>query len=185
MRYFLLSCFFLTTPFVFAQSIRGQLLAGPSVSQFLGDSFGGFDKLGFQAGGAVELAFSNKWGLQPEIMYAQKGSRSRSNEPFFVWRLHYVEVPLLLNYHYGEKWILQAGPSLSVLMKAAHDTGNGFEDKTEQFEQFDYNVQMGVMYTPFRQAGIALRFAQSLAPVSAGQSLRNQTLSITLRYLVP
>src|SRR5436853_3326713 len=86
-----------------AQNFHAGAFGGISTSQVSGDNLGGFDKAGLYAGSFVNMPAGEKWLLQMEITYIQKGSRpSKSDEeagfPGVFPTLNYAEVPLILIY---------------------------------------------------------------------------------------
>ncbi len=101
-----------------AQVFTGGLSAGLVGSQVAGDNFSGYNKAGIFAGGFVALSVSEKSSLQMELTYFQKGSRENPREKnqyqSLIYRLNYVEIPVLYQYHTG-RFIIEAGPSAGVL----------------------------------------------------------------------
>ena len=56
------------------QTFKAGLLAGLSGSQIEGDGYGGYNKLGFIAGGFSNVDLNEKWSTQIEIYFINKGS---------------------------------------------------------------------------------------------------------------
>ncbi|MBL7138388.1 MAG: PorT family protein, partial [Bacteroidales bacterium] len=106
---------------LFAQQFDGGILAGGVVSQVDGDNWAGFSKVGFLAGGFVNLELSPHSSLQLEMEYIQKGSRKPSyyqENDFhdYLLRLHYLEIPLLYQFTFLKRIQVEAGPAADVLL---------------------------------------------------------------------
>jgi len=177
---FFASCFFYLEST--AQEFKGILIIGATAAQIDGDDLGGFDKAGFQIGGGVSFPLSEKVALQPEILFSQKGSKSRRNEPFFNWQLNYIDMPLLIKYRINEQFVVHAGAAANYLLSARFDAGFGFTDQSEAFKQVDFAANAGVEYF-FNEAWSANANLVS-SVVSAGKFQRyyNRTIHFTLRY---
>jgi len=85
-------------------------------------------KTGFHIGGLVEIPFSPKFSLQPEILYSTQGvdgkAPSDANispglyEPFSVeYNFNYIQVPVLAKFYLFDSFSLEIGPSFNFLIK--------------------------------------------------------------------
>ena len=117
---------------IFAQSFNGGLIAGATFCQVDGDRYYGYHKLGFTAGGYVNLPVSEHFALQMELKYTLMGAHSSTEEvdlpgygPYNL-SLHYAEIPLMLQYDFGHITVygksldflkLEGGISLDFLLK--------------------------------------------------------------------
>jgi hypothetical protein len=104
-----------------AQEFNGGIIAGGIISQVDGDTWKGYDKFGYLAGGYVSLKISPHSSFQMEMAYIQKGSRHNADSSNFydqtyLLRLHYLEIPVLYQYTFGRRFSLEAGPAVDVLM---------------------------------------------------------------------
>jgi len=70
---------------------------------------------GFYVGGIASMNFGEKFGIQPELVYAKAGD------------LEYIQLPIMLKYYVIEGLYAQAGPQLS-LSTNANKVGNIIED---------------------------------------------------------
>jgi len=131
----------------FSQRFNGGILAGGVVSQVDGDTWAGYDKFGFLAGGFVSLRLSRHSGFQMEMEYFQKGSRKNSDlekgDPnSYLLRIHYLEIPLLYQYTFARRFAVEVGPAMDVLL-------GSYEESNQQ------EVQNTVPLRPVTLAGIA------------------------------
>jgi hypothetical protein len=187
----LIPAFFLLVASVSAQRFGGGLIAGLSATQVSGDNLGGFDKAGIGAGGFVNLKFSEKFSAQMELMFIQKGSKSNSNDSiFYRMKLQYVEVPILIGYHY-KKFIFDAGPSVGFLVSATEEDFYSVLKDQKPFNPIDLSVNIGITYPLLNRLYLNWRISNSVIPIrehASGATFRlnrgqyNSMLFFSFRY---
>jgi hypothetical protein len=117
-----------------AQRFNGGIIAGGNVSQLDGDNQPGYHKFGYQAGAFVSLHVSQHSSFQLEMEYIQKGSRYNGDtlthmDPTFIFRFHYVEIPLLYQYSFAkrQRFSFETGPAIDVLLGSYQESPIGME----------------------------------------------------------
>ena len=131
LTFFLSFCFLLLTIVLPAQKFDGGILAGGLISQVDGDNWSGFSKIGYLAGGFVQLEISPHSSFQLEMEYIQKGSRKPANidsgdYKTYLLRLHYLEIPLLYQFTFLKRFSVEVGPAVDVLLGYS-EQGDGQE----------------------------------------------------------
>lgn len=115
---------------LFSQALLAQfhigIKAGANVTKVEGKSFKDEFRYGYHLGGFAEVRLSNKFVLQPEVLFNQYATRLDSNykniyEDVFNSnsniKLNYISIPILLNYKLiGSFLSLQAGPQVGILI---------------------------------------------------------------------
>ncbi|MBW6496781.1 MAG: PorT family protein [Bacteroidales bacterium] len=162
-----------------SQGFDGGLRGGIAASEVSGDNLGGPDKLGWFAAVFTSTGVGTYSRLQLELLYIQKGSRSRPNEKnnFYDYRfsLQYVEVPLVLiydfpfgeNMRHGGRLSLEAGLSLAFLV-AALEKENDLEIDLAQekpYNEAELNFLLGLYYPVADRLKFHLRFSQGITPL--------------------
>ena len=103
-----------------SQNFNGGILAGVAGTQVAGDTYYGFHKAGIFAGGFVNLQVSEHSSFQMELEFFQKGSRenpdSANNYNQYLFRVNYIELPVLYQYTFNKRFKVEAGPSLGFLV---------------------------------------------------------------------
>ncbi len=115
--------------------IRAGVKGGVNLNKVQGKSFKQGFNYNFQAGAFLQVNFSKRFGLQPEVNFVQSTAEFSSDgtdiyDDLFLdgqqkkSKLSYLEVPLLLNYNLGpsRRVKLQAGPSYGGLLKQTTDS---------------------------------------------------------------
>lgn len=129
-RYVILLLIFWLSAFVSrSQNFNGGLMFGVAGTQVAGDyiypnddtlGIYGFHKAGIFAGGFVNLQISESSAFQMELEYFQKGSRqnpdSANSYSQYLFRVNYIELPVLYQYIAGKRFKFEIGPSLGFLV---------------------------------------------------------------------
>lgn len=173
---------------------RGGIVAGLNATQVDGDDFAGFTKLGLNAGFVAQLPLSKKFFMSMEILYSQKGAKSKTYQGFpteYRVKLNYAEVPVLINFQ--EKSAVNFGLGLAYgrLVKIRE-----FIDELEQepFEDFNRDELSGIangnyLITP--NFNLNVRWSYSIFPIGHSplsnfnsRAMYNHVLSFRLAYIL-
>ncbi len=153
-----------------AQRFRGELTAGIAGSQISGDQLGGFNKAGLLTGIGVRTSISEKAELGFRMLYLQKGSRKPlkndgTDSAFYLLQLNYIELPLTLKYHVTRGLGIEAGPSLGYLINSYEEDENGELNFRQPFYDFDFSVNLSLVYSLNTHFEFLFGYWQSLIPV--------------------
>ncbi len=177
------------------ERFKAGLKVGVSTSQVEGDTYGGFDKAGFDGGASIHVKFNNKWSAQLEMLFVQKGSKhvgdaNKGDYSYYLMQLNYIEVPLLIQYT-QKKFTFEAGPGFAYLISGKEYDGVGLIVNALPFYKTEMNASIGINYKVYKNFGINWRFTNSLLPIRgfySGASTwynpgqRNNVISITATY---
>jgi hypothetical protein len=169
--------------------------AGLSTSQVDGDTYGGYDKAGFDGGIFVTGKLNDKWTAQMEMIFIQKGSKHNSNPDegdltYYDLRLNYFEVPVLFQFH-QKKFTFEVGPSFGYLISNTEYNENGEVYNPVLFNSYDIGGGVGISYDIIKNLSVNWRYSYSLLPIRDYQSgatrwnnpgQRNNVLAFTLNY---
>ena len=100
--------------------------AGANITKVDGKSFKQEFKYGYNLGGFAEIGLSDKFSLEPEVLFNQYSSTLDSSYKSIYEnviasnqskvKLNYLTIPLLLDYKFIGPIHLQAGPQFGILM---------------------------------------------------------------------
>jgi len=169
-----------TCSFSQEKGFRGGIIAGAVASQVDGDMLSGYNKSGLQGGIFLVNKFTKRAGIQIEMKYIQKGSRTVNhvdslnlgNKRYYKLRLNYIEVPFLYNhylYYLKKQFILEAGVGFAYLFRVREDIG-GFgmmeiSPNDRQFSRFEFPILCGVSFFPTENFHINFRYSYSVLPI--------------------
>lgn len=164
-----------------AQSFNAGLIAGATFAQVDGDLYGGYHQLGFTAGAYANLPLDDFFSAQLELKYSLLGAHSSNYEitervppldPYSL-RLHYAEIPLMLQYNLGyfrvngrslDFLTLEAGISADVRLKATEDVNGDYQVTTHRWNFFSATANAGVHVAFNDHIGLGARFMYSAWP---------------------
>lgn len=165
-----------------SQNIEGEALLGMNASQIDGDQISGYNKPGFYLGGAAGFELKKDFGVKFRIMFSQKGSRASEDDPFFlVYRLNYLEFPLIFDYTYKQKFLFEAGLQPYILVSARVDDGFGFTSVSDQFEPLTYGFYLGGGYVLDKWT-LRIVFQRSLDFLTKNGGFFDRTLTFCVGY---
>ena len=154
----------------YGQVFKTGLIGGLSGSQVEGDGLGGYNKLGFIAGGFTNTDLSEKWSAQFEIYFINKGSfkaahPDKGDYRMFNLNLNYIEIPLAIRYKQN-KFMLEAGPYLSKFLSYHFEDEYGEKTITQYpFKSFDFGGFIGLDYSLNEHFIFNLRSKNSIIPI--------------------
>ncbi len=154
-----------------------NFVAGPKLgvafTQVDGDSFAGFNKVGLNVGGFVYRSISKneRWDMQFEIEYIQKGSRKYPDVEIgdysdYKISLNYIQFPIFLRFN-ANHFSFEAGVSIGTLL-SAEELSDGAEipvDDQVPFKSMEYASIFSVNYHFNNRLWINARYSYSIARI--------------------
>ncbi len=150
------------------RGFKAGVLAGIVPSQVDGDSYGGYGKIGLQAGFFSVLQTNEQMYWQAEIKWMQKGSKYKSAKQglYYELDLNYVEVPVSFTYVYRKKILGEIGLSYGYLFKAMEDNdGYGGMEPVPPMNNSDLETLIGIGYRFSDKFWIMNRLGYSIIPI--------------------
>jgi hypothetical protein len=161
-------------------------------------------KIGFHAGGFVEMPLGANISLQPGVYYSQKGYMLKGNltpDKFDFLGVtaraqlqsHYIDIPVLVKAEVAKGLQVFAGPQVSYLVKSnlKMDAGLlGFSlvntnlDVTNQFNKADFAVTGGASYTFDNGFSINAAYDHGLSRLDRNSNLKsyNRTFKVGVGF---
>jgi hypothetical protein len=151
---------------VAAQNVGAGLIVAGVASQIDGDSWGGYNKLGYSLGGFAWYDFNDRVSLSPEITIGHRGSREMV-DGYEQYNLNVIDVPLLVRYCIlgdinAQNLQLEAGPSANILISAKSGFGQQKLDLMPQFNRLNLSINTGATFFVNKNIGIMGRWSYAL-----------------------
>lgn len=187
----------MTVGFASAQDVRFGVKAGVNLSNFAGDIDNTSSRVGFQAGGFAEFKISNKFFIQPELLYSNEGSKIKESESDYLYKtklnLSYLNIPVLAKYYIIDKLNIEAGPQIGFLLAAKSkwdetydgEKYSGKDDVKDAFKSvnFSLNVGAGYDFTDNISAGVRYNFGLSnISDNDENLKIHNNVISLSVGY---
>ncbi len=165
-----------TTPYDWKKNGLFQALfhVGCNFAQIDGDSYNGYNKLGFDGGGGVQIRFHKFFSASVELNYTQWGAKysiiSNANDTLgqrYRVKLDYIQIPLSINVMDKEIIEFSAGVNVSFLVRynERNEIGQDITDTVQpQPRKFDLDAFAALHFIIKQQFGIGLKFSYSMLP---------------------
>ncbi len=152
-----------------SDSMSFGVKAGLNNSNFTGDADGDA-ATSFYVGGFVDLAVSESFHVQPELLYSMEGADESS--------VSYLKVPIMGKYYVAESFNLQFGPYIGFKVAAEND----FTD--ELVKSMDFGLGIGAAYELTNGLFFDTRYNLGLQNVSEvdGFDMKTTCIQVGLGY---
>jgi len=114
-----------------------------------GEDFEADSKLGFAAGAFLQIPLGSFIGIQPELLFSQRGIRGSGTILFsdytFMRTTNYIDVPLLLAIKPIPYLTFLVGPQYSYLISQRYEFNNEFINIDQQEEFENENIRKNTM----------------------------------------
>ncbi|WNJ18198.1 porin family protein [Pontibacter sp. G13] len=167
MRYFLALMLGIYSVVGYSQNFTGGLAIGINLSQVDGDSFGGFNKLGYAFSGFVNYRWDDRWAVQPELRFESLGS---ANDVGRVVETRHLSIPILAEYALpikkGQPQSIgfHAGPVIGILLGA----DDAFNSVSNILDGVDFRGEAGADYRFALNWSFEVRYGYSLSSFLKG-----------------
>jgi len=141
------------------------------------------NRYGFNVGAVVHIPISEKFSLQPEVVYSQQGFTTSSELDFFdigdiIWRFDYINIPIMASYKVVKGLTLQAGPQVgfNINAEAYIDLDDDF-DLSEETNTIDFGAGLGAQYELDFGLFFQVRYVWGLSNYIDSEDADNETYS--------
>lgn len=151
-----------------------------------GDQFQADAKLGFATGGFISIPIGTYIGIQPELLFSQKGFRATGGSGLSYYSItrttNYIDVPVFFAFKPAEMLTILAGPQYSYLVRQTDVFANGSTSILQEKEFENDNVRRNMLCFV---TGVDLNFNHFVLGARVGwdvQSNNGDGTSSTPRY---
>ncbi|MES2397450.1 MAG: porin family protein [Bacteroidota bacterium] len=151
-----------------------------------GEEFQADPKLGLAAGAFIAIPIGKYLGIQPEVLYSQKGfkatGRILGGNYEFTRTTSFIDVPLLVSFKPSEFLTLLAGPQYSYLIKQSDVFANSSTSILQEQEFENDNVRKNILCLT---GGVDLTLKHIVLGARVGWDIQNNNgdgTSSTPRY---
>lgn len=155
---------------------------GFNASQIAGDALAGYDKFGLTGGLKLGYPFKEKFNLNMELLYSQKGSKSKKNQVQQKTHFDYFEVPVYvtINDWYIEKedyYKVSAHAGLAYAYLFRLETlVDVFTSDIENFRNWDMSFIMGASFAFNPKVSATIRYTNSFIRIYKNDVLTTKGL---------
>ncbi|PSK97933.1 porin family protein [Cecembia rubra] len=120
--------------------------AGANISNFQGFDYE--SRIGMHLGAYYDLDLNSGFSIEPGLFFSQKGFKSNNLE--IKENVNYIDIPVLVRYHFEDIFNVFAGPQGSLTLSRNYSEGN--------FSSKDKNILRGYDFAAVLGAGIKLPY---------------------------
>jgi opacity protein-like surface antigen len=185
--------------FTNAQETKFGVKGGLNIANFGGDAEDTKSLIGFHVGGFAEFKLSEKFAIQPELLYSAQGAKieeSFEDESFeSKLSLGYLNIPVMAKFYVAEGFSLEAGPQIGFLLSAKSkweetfegETVSGDTDVKDAYKSIDFGVNFGAGYNFTENLSAGVRYNLGLSNIAENEDgddfkLTNNVFSISIGY---
>jgi hypothetical protein len=173
----------------YAQGVSGGLKLGLNLSnQTMSSTESSFTsspsfRPSIHVGGYLTLMLSEKFGVQPEILYSGQGYKETNG----TIAIDYITVPVLARYNFTSLFSVHLGPQIGVLMsaKAKPENGGDSQDLKEYLKGTDIGVAAGLGIDLPMGLNFGFRFVKGFTNIiedSDDVKYKNYNLQLSVGY---
>ncbi|WP_452224710.1 porin family protein [Lacinutrix chionoecetis] len=187
-----------------AQEVKFGVKAGVNFATIGGDIEDVDGRTSFHAGGVAEIMVSEKFSVQPEVLYSSQGVSEEYTEEFFgeevkyedKLKLDYIYVPVMAKFYVAEGLSLQAGPQVGFLISAEAESEVTVDGETESdsfdakdsFKGIDFGVGLGAGYKLDNGLNFSARYNLGLSNISDNDdaddfSIQNNVIQVSIGFM--
>jgi len=163
-----------------AQNIDFGLKSGMNISSFTGGDADRNNLIGFHIGAIADIEISEKFYLQPELLYSTQGSEAKNEVKV---KVDYLTVPLMAKYYVSEKISIEAGPQFAFLLNdKAEYVDSDLPDEETDASSFDFGLGAGIGFDITENIFTQARYNFGITTVAENPDIKNSVFQISLGY---
>lgn len=180
-----------------AQDINFGVKGGINLSTFTGDVEDASSKIGFQVGGFAEVKLTDKFSIQPEVLYSLQGAKFKESGEYYSFKenVHasYLNIPVLAKYYVIDKLSVEAGPQVGFLLSAKNkwegvedgEKYSGTVNVKDEFKSVDFSLNIGAGYDFTENISAGVRYNFGISNISDSDydvKNHNNVISLSVGY---
>ncbi len=137
-------------------------------------------RTGFHLGAVAHIGISDRFGIQPELIYSQQGTKDDDID--ITLKLDYLNLPILADITVAEGFSLQAGPQFGFSINTEAEDGDGNEADVEGINDFDLGAAFGAQFLLDSGLFFQARYGLGLSDIVDDASVKNSNISVSIGY---
>ena len=166
-----------------SDGIKFGAKAGVNFATLTGDTEDVKSRTAFHFGVVVEIPVSDKFSVQPELLYSAQGAKDDLSDD--VLKLDYLTIPIMAKLYVAEGFSLELGPQVGFLLSAKEEFDGESEDIKDFVKGTDFGVNFGLGYQLETGLNFGARYNLGLSDLNdfeSSDSIKNGVFQITIGY---
>ncbi|MGL5112993.1 MAG: porin family protein [Flavobacterium sp.] len=131
----------------------------------------------YHIGLVAEVKLTEKFGIQPELLYSTQGASYKNAIKEFTNKLGYLSIPVMAKIYLNNTFSLELGPQASFLLSEK----NNFD--VEDSKTFDFAIAAGLGVKITKSIFVQGRYGLGLTEVSTNAKAKNSVLQVSAGYM--
>ena len=191
-----------------AQEVKFGVKAGLNLASITGDETDNLDgRTSFHLGAVAEISISDKFSVQPELLYSTQGAKYEDSESGSGFsyneestiKLDYINLPIMAKYYVSEGFSIEVGPQIGFLMSAKEDyeysetidgetfSDSGEEDIKDSVSGIDFGLNLGLGYKLESGLNFGARYNLGLSNINDFEGsdefkIQNSVIQVSVGY---
>jgi Outer membrane protein beta-barrel domain len=141
---------------------------------------------------AINLGFffrvntGHYWALSPGLNFSMEGAKVMNPESNVIYRLNFLNIPVLLQYQLTRGLRLEGGPQMGFLVSAKAKTGNIITNAS-QINSTAFSLPFGISYIGKEGIGFDARYNFGLSNLdnnTNGPIIQSNVFQLDLLYMI-
>jgi len=127
-----------------------------------------------------EIPLSEKFSLQPELLYSTQGSEAQD---VIKIKVNYLAIPILAKYYLADGFSLEVGPQFSFLVNDKGEYINSnLPDEDTDASSIDIGANLGLGYSLDANLFVQARYNFGISTVAENPDIKNSVFQVGLGY---
>lgn len=161
----------------YAQTLKFGLKAGLNYANVSGSSVQTDAITSYHVGVISEIKVSEKFSVQPELIYSTQGATYKTILQDYKNELGYISIPVLAKIYLSDSFSLELGPQASFLLNEK----NNFS--VQDSNTFDFAVNGGLSYKVTKNFFLSGRYGLGLTEIKTNSNIKNSVLQVSAGFL--
>ncbi len=180
----------LGTTNVNAQDVKFGAKAGINLAHLRGERETSNIRTSVHFGLVAEYKFNEQFAIQPELLYSGQGGEEKGTligaDIKITNKLDYLNLPVMFKYYVTERFSLQAGPQLGILLSSKVKASKGSSSAEEDIEgvkSVDFGFNLGLGFKVNKNLFFDARYNLGLNNIAEEGDAKNGTFQISVGYM--
>jgi hypothetical protein len=121
-----------------------------------------YPMVSYNVNGHIGFKITGFWGILAEPGYIQKGGVQKYDKDI-RFQMNYLQLPLLANFYFGEKFFISLGPEFAYLMNVKAKSKDYSYDISDMYDNdFEISGNFRINYNVHKHFDIGLQYSHGL-----------------------
>jgi opacity protein-like surface antigen len=147
--------------------LKGGINLASMIASVDGSSESSDIKVGVHFGFFGEFKVSEKFAIQPEVLFNMQGANDSEQGQSGGFKLNYISIPVMFKFYTSNKFSLELGPQFSFLTDSTVFLDQISASGSEVFNSFDLNLGAGLNYEVSNKVFLNARYMFGITNIAS------------------